>query len=281
MQDRRSRNIEIFKDTIKTIDESSLLNKSVEESISLQKFYPEGIDIAVPMGPMRNGETVLSKKRSLQAAATYAKEGKKVCVLNFASATTPGGGVVKGSSAQEESLCRISTLYPCLMQDIMWELFYEPHRAAGNNLYNDDCIYTPGVTVFKSDILYPEMMEEKSWYNVDILTVAAPNLRNYSNINFSGNMFANNSISNDELYNIQYNRICRIFQTAILNQAEVLILGAFGCGAFCNDPNVVARAFYDAQEEYGIFFDTIEYAIFCTDAECVNYEAFETVFHNS
>ncbi len=58
----------------------------------------------------------VSKNRSLEVASSYARAGKKVAVLNFASATNPGGGVKHGSSAQEEALCRCSTLYPCLEQ---------------------------------------------------------------------------------------------------------------------------------------------------------------------
>lgn len=77
-----------------------------------------------------------------------------MCVLNFASATNPGGGVVKGSSAQEEAICRCSTLYPNLKAERAWEKFYAPHRRARDPLHNDDCIYTPGVMVFKADTDY-------------------------------------------------------------------------------------------------------------------------------
>lgn len=58
------------------------------------------------------GRIVVSGKRTLEASEIYAKQGKRVCVLNFASATNPGGDVVHGSSAQEEAICRCSTLYP-------------------------------------------------------------------------------------------------------------------------------------------------------------------------
>ncbi len=83
-------------------------------------------------------------------------------MLNFASATNPGGGVVKGSSAQEECLCRCSVLYPCLDTRKMWAKFCDPHRQAGDPLYNDDCIYTPRVRVIKSDVQFSEPLTKAS-----------------------------------------------------------------------------------------------------------------------
>ena len=53
-----------------------------------------------------------------------------------------------------------------------------------------------------------------------------------------------------------------------------LVLGAFGCGAFCNPPMIVARAFRNVQEKYDGYFDTIEYAVFCKKNETENYDAF-------
>lgn len=80
-------------------------------------------------------------------------------------------------------------------------IHFKPHRKAGDPLYNDDCLYTPGVIVFKSDISFPERMGEKDWYQVDVITCAAPNLRDMpSNLMnpFAGNAPAD--IEDDGLY---------------------------------------------------------------------------------
>ena len=162
---------------------------------------------------------------------------------------------------------------------MMWNKFYKPHRKAGNPLYNDDCLYTPEVIVFKSDISFPERMTEKDWYQVDVITCAAPNLSDMpSNLMnpFAGNAPAD--IEDDGLYELHLQRLERVFRVAAVNGAEVLILGAFGCGAFCNPPAVVARAFKAVQEKYASYFETIEYAIFCGGHETQNYDAFCEVF---
>lgn len=273
--DRRTKNVEIFKDSVELMNGSSRLQQAIKESVNKQKLYLEAEEIVVPESKGLSSKTVVSTKRSFEAASAYARAGKRVAVLNFASSTNPGGGVTHGSSAQEECLCRCSTLYHCLDIDMMWDKFYKPHRKAGDPLYNDDCLYTPGVTVFKSDISFPERMEEKDWYQVDVITCAAPNLRDIpSNLMnpFAGNAPAD--IEEDGLYGLHLQRLERVFRVAAANGAEVLILGAFGCGAFCNPPEVVARAFKKIQEKYASYFETIEYAVFCGGHETQNYDAF-------
>lgn len=275
MFDRRLKNVQIFEDTMNLIKESHRLQESLSNSLRRQQLYLETDDVELPDSKRKTCQTVVSTKRSFEAAASYAREGKKVCVLNFASATNPGGGVTHGSSAQEECLCRCSTLYPCLNVDDMWQNFYLPHRKADEPLYNDDCIYTPGVIAIKSDISFPERMAESDWYQVDVLTCAAPNLRDIpSNMMnpFAGGKPAD--IEEDDLYKLHMQRIERIFRVAATNEVEVLILGAFGCGAFCNPPEVVAKAFYDVQKKYENYFETIEYAVFCGRNETQNYDAF-------
>jgi len=279
MLDRRAKNVQIFKDTIDLIENSSRLQDANKNTLSNQKLYLEQNEVEIPNAMEKECQIVVSKKRSFEAASVYAKEGKKVCVLNFASATNPGGGVTRGSSAQEECLCRCSTLFPCLDEDDLWQYFYLPHREAADPLYNDDCIYSPGVTVVKSDISFPERLPESDWYQVDVLTCAAPNLRNMPSNSMNpcaGDKPAD--IEDDDLYKLHLQRIERIFRIAAANGAEVLILGAFGCGAFCNPPRIVAKAFYDVQKKYENFFETIEYAVFCGGHETQNYDAFYDVF---
>ena len=71
--------------------------------------------------------------------------------LSFASATRPGGGVKNGSSAQEESLCRCSTLYPTIDSGRFWERYYNVNREKKDNRHTDACIYSPGVIICKTD----------------------------------------------------------------------------------------------------------------------------------
>ena len=279
MSNKRTINIDIFNDSITFIKRIEKLKKALENSIANQKLYLEKDEIKVPTNQKTNCKTLVSGKRSFEAASHYARKGKKVCVLNFASATNPGGGVTRGSSAQEEGLCRCSTLYPCLNTDEMWQRFYLPHRRAKDPLYNDDCIYTPGVVVFKSDTVYPELMQERDWYQVDVITCAAPNLRAIPSNSMNpcaGDTAAD--MGKEQLYELHLHRMERIMKIAAANGAEVLILGAFGCGAFCNPPEIVAEAWKTIQSKYEGYFETIEYAVFCGKRDTLNYDVFSKIF---
>lgn len=149
---RRLINKEIFSDTQYQYENHPILREAVRMSIRRQKFipdatiYPEQTTISSGIHANKSCKVIVSEKRSLEAAEPYAKKGKKVCVLNFASAINPGGAVLRGYSTQEEAICRCSTLYPCLNVTAMWEQFYNLHRSAKNPLYNHDCIYTPDVS---------------------------------------------------------------------------------------------------------------------------------------
>ena len=276
MIDRRTKNAEIFRDTERRYMSEPMLMQAVRRSTEAQVFIAERESVVVPsLHRAEKATVIVSGKRSLEAAEVYAKQGKKVCVLNFASATNPGGGVVNGSSAQEECLCRCTTLYPCLNNNALWTAFYAPHRKAADPLYNSDCIYTPKVCVFKGDTNFPEPLPKEDWWEVNILTCAAPNLRerpsNAMNPH-AGDKAA--KITPTELEKLLTARIRRIFEIAIANGNEVLILGAFGCGAFKNPPQIVAKVFNAVMQDYLYHFDTIEYAVYHTAREVANYEAF-------
>ena len=82
-----------------------------------------------------------------------------------------------------------------------------------------------------------------------------------------------------ELETLLATRIRRIFEVAVANENEVLILGAFGCGAFRNPPEIVAKVFYNVMQDYLEYFDTIEYAVYHTEREVANYEAFKRIMN--
>ena len=219
---------------------------------------------------------VVSKKRTYEAAKAY--KGNHVAVHNFASATNPGGGVVNGAGAQEECLCRCSNLYFCLNTPDMWGMFYTPHRAAHDPIHNDDIIYTPDIVVFKTDTDRPELMERDDWYIVDVITCAAPNLREKpSNRYNSGDGTRAVTLSDRELQVIHEKRLRRMLDSAVMNHADTVILGAFGCGAFCNEPQVVATAAANVVRDYMYAFKNIEFAVYCRPSDDSNYRVFNSV----
>ena len=256
--DRRAYLISVFGDTLERINGDFELHKAQQQSIAAQKLIleKESLDIPAPRFDEK-AQVIVTKNRSFEAAAQYMEQ--HVCVLNFASATNPGGGVTHGSSAQEESLCRCSTLYNCLNTRAMWKGFYTPHRQSGDSLHNDDIIFTPGVQVLKDDDYRPLVDP----FAVDVITCAAPNLRV--------------QITPNELRRLHEQRARRIMTVAAQNKAEVLILGAFGCGAFRNDPNVVAQAYRNVLPEFTHHFKTIEFAVYCPPRDDSNYRAFKSI----
>ena len=274
----RFENIAVFEDTVSVCEKSSRLIESIKTSRKTQIFIGEREPLSDASKTPRfekEAEIIISKKRTFEAAQAYSKLGEKVAVLNFASSTNPGGGVVNGAGAQEECLCRISTLYFTLDTDENWKRFYNPHRKARTPLHNDDILYTKNITVFKNDTTSPKLLPENEWYDVDVITCAAPNLReNPSNRYNSGDGDQRLILNNEELYSLHEKRDSRIFDAAASQNVDVLVLGAFGCGAFMNDPKVVAKVMLSLAKKYAHFFKTIEFAVYCPPYDDSNYRAF-------
>lgn len=253
---------QIFRDTRACYETIPALAESVRASLASQRMIP--CTQAVPAAPARfeaPAKVFVSRKRSFEAASAY--RGQRTAVLNFANFHHPGGGVVNGARAQEESICRCSTLYPCLSSEAMMAAFYLPHRADRDHRYTDDCIYTPGVTVFKSDTDRPALVPESEWYQVDVITAAAPNVA-----------YLDEDPTPEELRALHISRLTRILDVCAQQGAEVVILGAFGCGAFGNDPEVVSRAMAEVVARYRHAFRTIEFAVLSGTTPTRNYATF-------
>lgn len=149
----------------------------------------------------------------------------KVAALNFASFKNPGGMFLKGSKAQEECLCMNSTLYPVL--DSFRDIYYEPNKKLLNRArYTDRALYTPDV-IFETD---------EHAAKADILTCAAPN-------KYAAQKYQN--VSDAENTEVLKNRL--LFIRDIVNDQDVdtLILGAFGCGVFGQDPKQVVTLMHE------------------------------------
>ena len=198
-----------------------------------------------------------------------------VGVLNFASSTNPGGGVTKGSTAQEECLCRCSNLYLTLYQEKCIREYYNVNKKYMSNLGSDAIIYSRNIYVFK-DKDYNMLPVEDRFY-VDVLTCAAPNLRENPRNQYNSDASEEKlTLTDEELYNIHVKRARNILNVAVKNEDDYLILGAFGCGAFRNNPEIVAKAYKDVLQDYMYCFKVIDFAII-DGKSSNNYEIFKRI----
>lgn len=192
---------------------------------------------------------------TLEAAKRLAvDEGvESVCVLNFASARNPGGGFLKGSQAQEESLARSSGLYACLTSPQGSEM-YRVHGPRGNCLYSHHMIYSPAVPVFKDDDF---TLLERPYY---ISFISSPAV----NAGAVRKQAGNPRETEEAIAKTMRERIRRILCVAQHHQHRALVLGAFGCGVFRNRPKDVARWFKRwlvDEDDFKGAFDRVIFAV--------------------
>ncbi len=174
-----------------------------------------------------------------------AQRRPQILALNFASAVRAGGGFLAGAQAQEETLARSSALYATLVNSEM----YTANRAFDDPLYTDHLIYSPAVPVFRDDA--GTLLDTP--YPCSFVTSAAPN---------AGAVLESDPTRQPQLEHALRRRIERVLAVAARHGYRRLILGAFGCGVFCNDPALVARLF--REQLSGAFagvFDTVHFAV--------------------
>ncbi|MDX6362584.1 MAG: hypothetical protein QOC85_1594 [Streptomyces sp.] len=203
-------------------------------------FGPESVEI--PANSPVDTFFEVTGESSLEAARRLAGP---VAVLNFASARNPGGGYLNGAQAQEEALCRASALYTCVLRA---REFYDHHRAHRDPFYTDRVIHSPGVPVFRDD--RGRLLDEP--YSAGFLTAAAPN---------AGVVRRTAPERAAELPRALAVRAERVLETAAAHGYRRLVLGAWGCGVFQNDPAQVAGAFH-ALLSGGRFEGSFEHVVF-------------------
>lgn len=195
-----------------------------------------------------NGASLIKEKgdkeqniRIVTAGSVSAIEGvvagRRVAALNFADALTPGGLVWEGETTQEEDLCRCSNLYPCISQDKVFDDYYGYNRSLENDIYSDRLIYSSDVLFFKDEDYWCIPIRTKC----DVITCPAPI-----------------ECSDKQVF---VNRIKCIIGSAYSKGVDHLILGKFGCGAFGNDPRLVATIFKEVLDEYKLF-DVVYFPVF-------------------
>ncbi|MDT9696504.1 TIGR02452 family protein [Streptomyces sp. P17] len=199
--------------------------------------------VPVPPAPSLDTFFEVTGESSLEAARRL---GAGTAVLNFSSARNPGGGYLNGAQAQEEALCRASALYTCLIEI---REFYDHHRAHRDPFYTDRVIHSPAVPVFRDD--RGRLLD--SPYTAGFLTSAAPN---------AGVVRRTAPQRAAELPRALAVRAERVLEVAAVHGYRRLVLGAWGCGVFQNDPAQVAGAFRALLGPGGRFAGRFEHVVF-------------------
>lgn len=274
----RTRRMEIAKQTVEIVkrrEYTSADGRPVEIASAVgdclnatQLFSPAELKrfrddvLASPAGAKTTVLEVVNETTLAGIARLLADGPGPVAALNFASAKNPGGGFLNGSQAQEESLARSSALYASLTQ--AWD-YYEQHRASPSLLYSDAMILSPGCPVFRGD---DGALLAKP-YTVAFITSAAPNA---------------SAVAKTRPHELQAipevlrQRSEYVLALAAAHGCRRLVLGAWGCGVFGNDPAVVAGAFANhLQGAWARRFERVVFSVLDNSATLDTFQAFRAI----
>jgi len=211
----------------RTVDISAQVNACLERTTfyapnQLARIRNEVVatSVANPAGTIE-----LRNETTLQGIARLSAEsGGPIAALNFASARNPGGGFLGGAHAQEESLARSSALYASLLRAPQ---YYDQHRGMKSCLYSDAMILSPDCPVIRDDD--GDLLEQP--LTATFVTSPAPN---------AGAIAKNDPRELPLIPDVFRRRIEYVLALAAWHGYGTIILGAWGCGAFRNDPEMVA-----------------------------------------
>lgn len=200
-----------------------------------------------------------------QAARDYGSAPGGVVVLNYASAKNPGGGFLGGARAQEEELCRCSGLYPLLARQTA---YYEANLAFRSELYTDHMIHSRDVPFFRTATNAPLL---DAPFVASVITAPAPN---------AGALLQNDASLLPQIRATFERRWGYVLALAEARGHRTLVLGAWGCGAFRNDPEIAASTaarWLRGSTRFAGSFDRVVFAIPGTGQSLANLSAFRRV----
>lgn len=188
---------------------------------------------------------------------------EKIAVLNCASARNAGGGFLNGSLSQEEALAYASTMFGVLKDR---KDFYKNPKHLRNGLYSHSMIYAPNVVFIRDE---NHVLVEP--YLVDMIVSTAVNLGDLKEKGLAEEVKQANQVMRE--------RIERIVALAKENKVEVLVLGAFGCGVFKNNPYVVSNIFKEVlnMPAYRSAFKEVVFPIYDSNKDTSTYQIFKGI----
>jgi uncharacterized protein (TIGR02452 family) len=258
--------LEIIKNGFYKYNEKKIaIEKELEESLENTFTIAPNDWNAILDIPIENKfETQIIAKKCSTIEAIFQEENGKIGVLNFASAKNPGGGFLGGASAQEESLARSSNLYATQIKD---KAMYDFNKNQSSFLYSDYMIYSPNVLFWNDD--NGDYFEKP--LVADIITAPAPN---------KGAMLQHNRKEEiAETEEVFRKRMDKVLAIASKQKVDTLILGAWGCGVFRNEPNDVANLFKEIiSEKYAGAFKKIVFAVLSNSEKKSSFKYFESAF---
>ena len=225
---------------------------AIQNSAISTKIYDFDMDFLNYPNRNQSTEITIEALDTVSAGEKYHSLGK-TALLNFASYKNPGGMFMNGSKAQEECLCHESFLYNVLEE--FRDSFYE-----WNNRHKNKALY------FNRALYSPNILFREAWC-CDVITCAAPNKSAAQKYQ---------AVSDDENYKALKSRMRFVLDIAVENEVDILVLGAWGCGVFGQNPVEVATAFQELlQKKYRNCFSKV---IFAVPKDTANYDAFCKVF---
>lgn len=240
-------------------EQGSVLVTPAEAEAILEAYHEQTMpsERSQPKQRVANIATVQAILELHQAGA------QRVGVLNFASAKNPGGGFLGGAMAQEESLAASSGLYGSLLRH---PAYYQANRANKSMMYSHHAIYSPEVVFFRDEQF--QLLAEP--VTASVLTLPAVN---YGQVLLKGE-------DPEQAARVMKERMSLALSLFAREGHRVLVLGAYGCGVFRNDPYQVAKWWKEllGKEGYGIHFDEIIYAVLDRSKQAACISAFEEAF---